>query len=157
MHDEDAMKETPQEKRIHENMKAGVMCAKGFLGSDTRHFHEIIETDAAHLQTLGYTREEVADRMQALTNAAFEAFMGSITLEEHLIVEYTSFRGKLTCPFAHPGGFRKGSVTLQNTRNNITLCWTPLNIHMIREHGFFEGHGSEHRLDPEILIKALFN
>ena len=42
--DEDAMKETPQEKRIHNNMKAGVMSANGFLGDDRRHYHEIIET-----------------------------------------------------------------------------------------------------------------
>jgi hypothetical protein len=150
------MKETPQEKRIHNNMKAGVMSANGFLGDDRRHYHEIIETDMAVLSKLGVTQQEVAQRMMALTDAAFESYMGSVEVEDHLIVEYTSFRGKLTCPFAHPGGFRKGSITLHNTRNGITLRWTPLNIHMIEAHGFFEGLGSQHRLDPTILVQALF-
>jgi hypothetical protein len=54
------------------------------------------------------------------------------------------------------GLIAKGQVTLKNKQNNLQVCWTPLNISMIRNHGFFEGKGAKHRLEPDILVKAIF-
>ena len=150
------MKETPLEKKIHNNMKAAVMSINGFLGKDNRHFHEIVEKDCAILEKLGKTGEEIAQRMQYFTDKAFDNYMGASLIDEIYEVNYSTVRGKMQCPFAHRGLFRKGSVTLENKQNGIKLCWTPLNIHMIREHNFFEGEGSEHRLNPEDLVKGLF-
>jgi len=150
------MKETPLEKKIHNNMKAAVMSINGFLGKDNRHFHDIIERDCAILEKLGKTGEEIAQRMQYFTDKAFDNYMGASLIDEIYEVNYSTVRGKMQCPFAHRGLFRKGSVTLENKQNGIKLCWTPLNIHMIREHNFFEGEGSEHRLNPEDLVKGLF-
>lgn len=150
------MKETPREIKIHQNLKAGVMSVDGFLGDDSRHFHEIVEEDENKLTQLGISTDEIADKLDHFTENAFLSYDGPVVIDEKYQVFYQSYRGKMPCPFDHPGLFRKGSVTLKNLENNIEICWTPLNIHMIREHCFFEGKGSLHRLDPEILVKAIF-
>ena len=150
------MKETPKELKIHNNLSAGVMSASGFLGDDERHYHEIIEDDRILLNQLGVSTEQLAERMEYFSNKAFESYDGPVVIDEKFKVFYDSYRGKILCPFSHPGVFRKGSITLTNLENNIEVCWTPLNIHMIKEHCFFEGKGSLHRLEPDLLFKALF-
>lgn len=150
------MKETPREKKIHENMKKGVLSIAGFLGNDKRHYHDIIEADQIILKNIGLTSNQIADRLQYFTDKAFESFAGPIVIENKYEVFYNSVRGKIICPFGHAGVYRKGIISLKNLENDIEINWTPLNIHMIREHNFFEGKGSKHRLDPEILQKAIF-
>ena len=150
------MKETPQDKKIHKNLLPGHMSIEGFIGADKRHFNQIVCSDRIELDRIDITTTMLADRMQYFTDIAFESYDGSIIIDEKFEVNYNSFRGKLICPFAHSGVYRKGSITLINLENSIEVCWTPLNIHMIREHCFFEGKGSTHRLEPEILKEALF-
>jgi len=150
------MKETPQDKKIMKNLMPGQMSINGFIGEDKRHFNQIICSDRIKLDQLDITTKTLADRLQYFTDIAFESYGGLTIIDEKFVVHYESFRGKLICPFAHNGVYRKGSITLKNMENGIEICWTPLNIHMIREHCFFEGNGSLHRLEPEILKKALF-
>ncbi|MFC1887335.1 hypothetical protein ACFLYK_00845 [Candidatus Cloacimonadota bacterium] len=150
------MKETPKEHKIHKNLKAGAMSSSGFLGDDERHYHEIIEDDRVLLRKLGTTTKHLAERMQYFTEKAFESYDGPVLIDEKFKVFYDSYRGKILCPFNHSGVFRKGTITLKNLENGIEICWTPLNIHMIEEHCFFEGKGSIHRLEPELLFKAIY-
>jgi len=150
------MKETPRELKIHNNLKAGAVVTEGFLGDDDRRFHEIIQEDKTELIKLGISNQDLAKRMEYFTQQAFEYYDGPVVVDDKYKVEYRSFRGKIICPFAHPGVYRKGEITLINLENKIKVCWTPLNIHMIKEHCFFEGKGSKHRLDPVILVKALY-
>jgi hypothetical protein len=35
------------------------------------------------------------------------------------------------------------------------IDYTPISIHLIREHGFYQGKGSLYRLDPEEVAKFL--
>ena len=137
-------------------MQPGVITLSGFLGTDARHYHEIIEADEKTLEALGKTAFELADRLEYFTKASFESFMGPITIDGIYEVETEITRGKLPCPFGHSGIFRKTVTTLTNTTNQITVRWTALNIHLIREHHFFEGTGSTFRLEPDILIKAIY-
>ncbi len=150
------MKETPKDKKIHKNLMPGQMSIEGFLGKDKRNFNEIISSDKAVLDRLGLTSQMIADKLQYFTDAAFESYDGSILIDEKFEVNYNSFRGKLICPFEHSGVYRKGLVILKNLENQIEISWTPLNIHMIREHCFFEGKGSIHRLEPTLLKEAIF-
>jgi len=150
------MKENPQDKKIQKNLKPGEFSLKGFLGKDKRNFSEIIEADRANVGKLGITAVMLAERMEKFTGQAFESFDGSVLIDEIYEVSYDTFRGKLLCPFVHSGAYRKGLITLINKQKNLTISWTPLNIHMIREHCFFEGESSEHRLDPEMLLEILF-
>ena len=150
------MKETPQDKKIMKNLLPGQMSIDGFMGEDKRHFNQIICSDRIKLDKANLTTKMVADRLQYFTDAAFESYDGSVIIDEKYEVEYESFRGKLICPFSHPGVYRKGLIKLRNLDNGLEIKWTPLNIHMIREHCFFEGSGSLHRLEPIVLKETIF-
>jgi len=150
------MKLTPQEIKILNRMKPGVITLSGFLGIDDRHVHEIIKDDEQILTQSGKTAEEIADRMEFFTQQSFESYAGSVIIDEKYEVESEVTRGKLPCPFSHKGIYRKTLTTLTNLGTDHTIRWTALNIHLIREHHFFEGKGSAFRLEPDLLVKILF-
>ncbi len=150
------MKLTPIEKKINNNLKPGRISSDGFLGDDKRRYSDIINCDRNELEKLQINAKKIADRLQEFTDAAFESYDSSIIIEDKYEVEYKTVRGKIICPFAHSGMYRKGSISFKNLENGIKISWTPLNIHMIREHGFFEGFGSKHRLDPLTIKKGLW-
>lgn len=151
------MKQTPQETKIQERLEPGIITLEGFIGNDTRHYHEIIREDLAVLEELEITSAEIAERMSYFTEKAFLSYDESITIDDKYLVEYNTIRGRIICPFPHPGTFPKGEIVFKNLKNGIVLRWTPLNIHMIEAHNFFEGKGSPHRLEPITLKKALFD
>ncbi len=150
------MKLTPREKQIQARMQPGAITINGFLGDDERHFHEIISDDRRILERLGITVQELADKMKYLTDKAFDNYDETVIVEEIHEVSYNTVRGRLICPFMHPGSYRKGEVVVKNLKNNLTVKWTPLSVHMIEVHGFFEGKGSKNRIEPEILYRVLF-
>ncbi|NLW11596.1 MAG: hypothetical protein GX028_06225, partial [Clostridiaceae bacterium] len=49
----------------------------------------------------------------------------------------------------------KRETRVRRLDTGVMMRWTDLNVHMIREHGFFEGHGSKYRLDPLELARFL--
>jgi hypothetical protein len=150
------MKQTPLEVKITAKMQPGLIALNGFLGNDERHFHEIIEEDEQTLASHGRTAEEIADRLEYFTGSSFDSFMGPIVIDQIYEVETEVTRGKLPCPFSHPGVYRKTLTTLRNTKTGASVRWSGLNIHLIRNHHFFEGKGSVFRLEPELLIKTIF-
>ncbi|MFO7660904.1 MAG: hypothetical protein R6V77_08320 [Candidatus Cloacimonadaceae bacterium] len=150
------MKQTPLEEKITAKMQPGVITLNGFLGSDERHYHEIIEDDEKTLAAYGKTAEEIADRLDYFTKNSFESYMEHVIIDDIYEVETEVYRGKLPCPFSHPGIYRKTVTTLTNAKTGITLRWTGLNLHLIRQHHFFEGKGSAFRLEPDLLIKTIF-
>ncbi|MDP8232733.1 MAG: hypothetical protein P9L91_08715 [Candidatus Zophobacter franzmannii] len=149
------MKQTTKEIQIQKRMQLGNISADGFLGKDKRHYLDIIAEDENKILELDYTIDQIADRLEELTAEAFKSPEGPTNFGT-LTLDYFSYRGKVTCPFADPGVYAKAKVTARNTENDVQLCWTPLNIHLIRKHHFFEGKGAEFRLDPEQLIKCIF-
>lgn len=150
------MKQTPLEARIQERLKPGIISLAGFLGKDRRHYHDIIAEDLETLKSLNITKEEIANRMEYLTDLALLNNDEEAIIDEIYLIQYQTERGKTVSPFLDKGLIAKGRITLTNTRNNLRVSWTPLNISMIRNHGFFEGKGAKHRLEPDTLIKAIF-
>jgi hypothetical protein len=150
------MKQTPQEIKIQSMMEPGALTLSGFLGTDDRHYHAIIEEDENTLTELKRTAEEIAERMQQLMSFVVDTFEQPVIVEDHYQVEFETVRGKLICPFGHPGAYPKGIVVITNLTNHVTAKWTPLNVHFIGSHHFFEGKGATFRLDPETLVKAIF-
>lgn len=150
------MKQSPKEIKIQSMMEPGILTISGFLGSDDRHYHAIIEEDETALNNLPYTAEEIADRMQHLMTLVGDSFQDQVIVEDHYQMEIDTVRGKMVCPFGHPGAYAKGIIELTNLSNLLTIRWTPLSLHFIRTHHFFEGKGSPFRLDPELLVKAIF-
>jgi len=128
----------------------------GFLSNDNRHYHDIIDEDRKTLARLNITTHQIADRLQYLTKLAWDSYDAPIIIDEVYLVEYKSYRGKIPCPFLHAGMYPKGTITLKNLTIGKEICWTPLNIHMIREHCFFEGKGSPHRIEPSEVSKIIF-
>ncbi len=149
------MKENPAMKKVIDNMKPGVISLHGFLGGDKRDIEQIIEHDAAELERLGMTLDEVAGLLQNIEEKALEGFGSFVKLEGGYDAKADSIRGKLPCPFAHPGLFRKTVVTLKHTESGEELLFTDLGIHLIKEHGFFQGKGSPFRVEPKKLKELL--
>jgi hypothetical protein len=150
------MKPTPKELKALQRMQPGVITLSGFLGSDTRYLNEIITDDDAALASLGYSTQQIADRLDYFTRLSWIYDEDDITIDDVYLVNTEVYRGKLPCPFSHAGLFRKSITYLTNSSSGVSVKWTSLNVHLIREHGFFEGKDSPFRLDPAALIKAIF-
>jgi hypothetical protein len=149
------MKQTPQMQRVQDNMRPGAITLEGFLGSDTRNLGDILIEDDAEVKRMGLNHEEIASRMNELREAGKGGLGEFITVPPNFEVRVDSVRGKLPCPFEHPGLFPKTNITVRNTRLDREVTFTDLQIHLIEAHGFYEGKGSRYRIDPEELAEVL--
>ena len=149
------MKRPPKFDELEKLLQSSRLVADGFLGRDKRPLREIIETDLAELEKLGFTAKQTANRMQQLSNAAKTMLANPIRLGG-LAVTYEDYKGTIVCPWPHPGRFAKAITTVQQIDTGKTIKWSDLNIHMIAEHSFFEGIGSTFRIEPSELIKIIF-
>ncbi|MBN2009946.1 hypothetical protein JW960_11440 [candidate division KSB1 bacterium] len=148
------MKQTPDEKQILVNFQPGHITQAGFLGTDTRHLHEIIHADAVILARLNISTEQIADKLQILLDTAKAAMESSVTIDD-FNVRSTWTKGVLPCPFADPGVHDKVQVTVIRESTGESIVFSQLNIHLIKAHGFFQGVGSNYRLEPEHLVSFL--
>ncbi|WP_033301236.1 hypothetical protein [Sediminispirochaeta bajacaliforniensis] len=149
------MKQSPQMKVIQEQMKPGVLTLHGFLGNDSRSLSEILDADAAEVRRLGTTHQAIADRMRYFRKEG-EAGLGEFTtVDSYFDVKVESVRGKIPSPFGGPGLYAKTNTTVLNKQLNRSLVFTDINIHLIGEHGFYEGKGSPFRLEPRALVEIL--
>lgn len=151
------MKQSPRDKKLEEVLRSTHLVAGGFMGTDKRHPQEVIEQDMAALEKGGVTATQVADRMRALTELA-KPRLGSWVdhADGKLRVKSEDFKGQLICPWPHPGYFDKRITTVEQLETGKQLTWTDLNIHMIADHGFFEGEGAFFRIEPADIVALLF-
>jgi hypothetical protein len=151
------MKQSPREKKLEEVLRSTHLVAGGFMGTDSRHPIEIIEKDTVELERLGVTAEQVAARMTELTELAKPRLGNWIdSATRKLRVKSEDFKGALVCPWPHPGTFDKRITTVEHLETGEQISWTDLNIHMIAEHGFFEGKGAFFRIEPAEIVSILF-
>ncbi len=149
------MKRSPQIQRIEENMRPGVISLEGFLGNDNRDLNTILDEDHGTVMRLKRTHEAIADRMEHFRSEG-EAGLGEfISVDPHFDVRVETVRGKMPCPFEHPGIYRKAVTIVRNKNLDREITFTDLQIHMIRQHGFYEGRGSRYRLEPKVLVEVL--
>ena len=150
------MKESPQNKKLEEILRSSKLVAGGFLGRDKRAVSEIIDADLLELSKSGYTFEQVANRMQEITNIAIAGLGTWIEIDKSRQARIDEAKGRLPCPWPHPARFAKRITTLRLAESNQTIQWTDLNIHLIAEHCFFEGKDSNFRIEPDQLITMIF-
>ncbi|MBN1817097.1 MAG: hypothetical protein JW828_07025 [Sedimentisphaerales bacterium] len=150
------MKQSPDMKKLEEVLRSGRIVHGGFLGTDSRRLIEIIETDLAAVERLGLTCVSIAKRMLELTEAARPRYGAWMEMDDYLSVRCEDVKGSIVCPWPHAGRFVKRITTAHRRDLDQTISWTDLNIHMIAEHGFFEGKGSFFRLEPEQLAGIIF-
>ena len=149
------MKQTLDMQQAQRNMQPGVISIQGFLGSDSRDLVQIIDEDRSTVEELNITYEEIAEKMEFFREQGKRGLGDFIKVDPHFAVKVDSVRGKLLCPFEDPGLIPKTNITVKNLELNSDITFTDLNIHCIRNHGFFEGRGSFFRLDPRQLIAIL--
>lgn len=151
------MKQSPRDKKLEEVLRSTQMVAGGFMGTDPRHPIEVIEHDIVELESLGITAAELAGRMRELTELATPRLGNWIdSAFDQLHVKSEDFKGMLVCPWPHAGRFDKRITTVERLDNGRQISWTDLNIHMIEQHGFFEGRGAFFRLEPSEVYQILF-
>jgi hypothetical protein len=149
------MKQTADMDRIQGEMRPGVITQTGFLGTDKRPLADILVADEAVVLRLGLTHPIIAARMRLFRAAAVQGLGLDMNLESHFEARIDGARGKMPCPFGHRGLFEKTFTIVRNLRLNEEITFTDLNIHMIDEHGFYEGEGAAFRLPPERLVRVL--
>lgn len=151
------MKQSPQDKNLERMLRSGKLAAGGFMGDDVRGVDEVIAEDGALLEKLGYNAAQVAQRMQHLRDLARPAMGNWIDAGELLQVKSEDYKGFIVCPWPHAGRFEKRVTTARRTDTSRAVSWSDLNIHLIKEHGFFEGKGSFFRIEPQELIGVIFS
>lgn len=151
------MKQSPRDKKLEQMLRSGKLVAGGFMGADRRHPIEIIESDGAELAGLGVSIPQLTERMQQLTDLA-RPRLGAWIADPSgtLRVKSEDFKGALVCPWPHPGQYDKRITTVEHLKTGKQVVWTDLNIHMIADHGFFEGRGAFFRIDPKEIVTILF-
>ena len=150
------MKKSPQLEKLEEVLKCSKFSASGFMGNDKRNLWEIIDEDASEVSRAGKTMEEVAARMHELTELGKAGLGDRVEIDEELHIQVDDNRGMIPCPWPHHVRCLKRITTVHHVPSNTDLRWSELNIHLIREHGFFEGRGSPFRIEPRTLINIIF-
>lgn len=149
------MKLTPQESRIAERMAPGVLCREGFLCADGRDLPEILDADAAAVAALGLTHEQIGLRLEEVLKAATAGLGAPVRVAAHLTACFRESMGRIPCPWGGCGVFPKGEVELADARTGRTVRFTPLSVHLVRRHGFYQGRCCRYRLEPAQLARLL--
>jgi hypothetical protein len=150
------MKESPQTRRLEQMLRSSKLVAGGFMGADSRSLAEIVEADTSELTRLGYTTEQITLRMQTITNTAKAGFESWVRIDDKRQAAVTEARGLTICPWPHAGNCAKRVTTVERLDSGESIHFSDLNIHMIAQHGFFEGRGSPFRIEPEKLVDVIF-
>lgn len=141
------MKENPIDSKVRQDMK------ERFLGSDTRLIAQIIESDEAELREAGLGADELARAMRRLTEKGMES-LGDEVQADGFLVRVEEYMGQIGCPFKHAVREAKRNTTAVDPRGRV-MTWTDMSIHLIERHGFFQGEGSDYRLEPLELAEFL--
>jgi hypothetical protein len=149
------MKESPPDKKLDEVLRSSKLVAGGFMGHDTRSASEIVDADAAELSRGGFTKEQAAARMRHITRIAKSGLGTWVRVDDNLEAKVDEARGRLVCPWPHPGRFAKRVTSVRVIATGMSIRWSDLNIHLIGEHGFFEGKGSSFRIEPKDLVAII--
>jgi hypothetical protein len=150
------MKKTPEIEKLDNILRSSRIVAGGFMGHDNRDALEIVQADTRTVERLGYSLEQVASRMSQITAIAKEALGVYVEVGSGLRGCVDEAKGKVVCPWPHPASFDKRLTTVIAVDSGEEITWSDLHIHLIQEHGFFEGQGSSMRIEPEKLITLIF-
>lgn len=136
-------------------LQPGAIAQEGFMGDDSRALAEILAADQASVTRLRLTHAQIARRLKELRAAGEKGLGNWVGVPPQWEVRVDATRGQLPCPFGDPGLYPKSSITVRNTRLGVEIVYSDLLIHLIEQHGFYEGRGSPFRLDPERIATAL--
>jgi hypothetical protein len=148
------MKQTPELDRVQEKMQPGEITLDGFLGDDDRKLVDILIDDAETVQARGILHKQIADRLDELAEEGRDIAERELEVEDRYKVRVRDDRGVLPSPWGD-GRFSKADVHMDDPVTGLSFRWNRLTTHMIREYGFYGGHGSPYRINPADIIRAL--
>lgn len=148
------MKQNPSEQSVRDRLQPGKISVEGFLGNDDRPLGDIIAADTAIVEAAGLTTETLGEFLEMLHETADAGWEGRVpAYNGKVTVRSDETLGQIPCPFACGGHCHKAVIIVKDPDGNDLLQFTPLDAHLIRAHGFFEGKGAAYRIDPEALIE----
>lgn len=148
------MKESPGDKSIRDDLAEGQWSVEGFLGDDTRTLEQIIRADNVTMQALGVTPQAIAQSMRRLTREGM-AGLGDPVETRGFEIEVDEWKGLILCPFKDQRRAAKRQTVVRRLSDKKELRWSDLSIHLIEDHGFFQGIGSSYRIEPQELVEFL--
>jgi hypothetical protein len=128
---------------------------EGFMGDDRRQVERIVADDAIRLERLGVTRDMLVSRLGTICRTAADAFGASVKVGEHIAAVWHESKGMVPCPFDDGQSFEKGEASVTDAATGKSLVITPLSLHLVERHGFFQGRGSRYRIDPSLAVELL--
>jgi hypothetical protein len=147
------MKQNPAEQTIRSHLEPGALSIEGFLGHDNRAIDEIIATDMGEVEAAGLTLDELGAFLESLHITADEGWEGRVPMFDGKIsVRSDETLGQIPCPFTCGAHCHKAVIGVKDGSGKDLLHFTPLDAHLIRAHGFFQGKGSAYRIEPANLI-----
>lgn len=149
------MKMTPKLDRASKLMQPGRLSKDGFFGNEERDLPTLINDQHAQCLKLGVSYKTIGEAMEKIGRRGLAAFGCTFNLENRFEVIADENRGKIPCPFPHPGVYQKTIYTVKNIRTGKSVRYSELSIHMIREHGFFQGPEAPFYNSPETLVEVL--
>jgi hypothetical protein len=148
-------KKPPQLEKLEEVLRSSKLVYGSFMGTDTRSVSDVIDADNAKLAKIGFTAEQIAAKMQQITDIAITGLGTWVQIDQDRMAKTDEAKGSLVCPWPHPGKFAKRITTVKLTASQQTISWADLSIHLIAEHHFFQGKGSAFRIEPEQLVEMI--
>jgi hypothetical protein len=157
MKSEEHLLQPPDDLRgLEALLSSGKLVMGGFMGWDDRELYEVIEEDVGMIWATGRSVDELARRMLELTEAGAKALGNPIVVENRFEVIVEEHKGLNICPWECQEPLRKRTTNVKQLSSGKVLSWTDLSIHLIHRHGFFQGKGSQYRLEPKELIGVVF-
>jgi hypothetical protein len=147
------MKHNPAEKTVRDRLEPGALSIEGFLGHDDRPLADIIAADIGAVEAEGLTIEELGSFLEGLHTAADSGLESRVPMfGGRIYVRVEETMGQIPCPFPCGEHCHKAVIEVSNNKEEVIFRFTPLDAHLIRKHGFFEGKGSTYRITPAELI-----
>lgn len=151
---------------LERRMRPGSFSQDGFLGPE-ENLGQVLLHDEATIKRLGISYDSLAGRLEELILAGERSPGHRVVVNGEFEVTVFIYKGFQICPWARDPdhsqcdageGATHASVEwrIRNLGNGLVMRGGGLAVHLIRDHHFFEGLESPHRIEPE-LLKVLFN
>ncbi|HDQ40484.1 MAG TPA: hypothetical protein ENN39_05570 [Desulfonatronum sp.] len=105
-------------------------------------------SDARTLKDLGVDRIILVDALRKIYDKALRALGDAVEVAPGVLASCLECRGRIPSPFPNEGTFAKHQVRVVDQSGRHCFLITELGLHLIEQHGFFQGHGSFFRIDP---------
>ncbi len=150
---------------LEARMRPGASSLAGFLGPHES-LVEVLKQDDAAVVSHGLTHNALASALETVLRRAVAAKDSSGRPLRHwevvgpVEVHTQNWLGNQNCPWPEcftPIGIWGSSMdwVIRRQDGSGQIAGPGLIVHLIREHHFYEGHGSPYRVDPIVLARTL--